>query len=725
MSVTQHVKEYYSQSSAHIEYLKSINRLMDIEDEFDCTKELDGAHDELIKQYLMQLEKIRETHCRLNVGETMIRRMNEKYRQREQSMDRALHVKLFTNMAMNAGKVKYTEKNFAEIFRCVLEENKYPKYGRKNPINRDHVIEMCMSLGWNSDDVNYILLRCLDDDGLNYKSVDDLAAMFALDVPGADATHDRSIRQTVTRRKNAKNNETAVEKRNNKNVTTEMVNVFRKIIEDKKFSLNERKECYIDTLMEYKEFLDSPSETARQYFARILEFEYEDSQDMPVETALENWVFDENAPKMTKEEMKELKSWWVGHGPDEWSIPTVNYSKNAPALFRVSLYHRMQSILDGTLQVGKNDMLYALFYACVQCWERDKTTNAEELKNRSYRFEELCKEILKKSLLPNFYLPHPLEYTIVCSILSGVAVSNTFDGLVYRLKVHSEKAPRHKADEKCEDKHKETLTQETEQASDTEKTKVIVLDSKNQKRINARLLRHAYAMHENHEVLALHNEYAKLLDDFNRIVSAIHFEWKKYDYNEIDVYFEKNGDVGILPRGKFCWNPYKKVTEMCTAVQKLCWNNDRNVLLPVYSDGRWTTVENLIIEFYREQTEKATSEKDAIKQKTDEKYILDSKQLFRARRKMVLYYIWSLLEIKLNGIAFGSQKKDEYVEYKETEPSDLILKKLSDKIELGEKTIKDIQVYARSNLIMKLGSQDYEFERKAHKKQSAYGHNQT
>lgn len=83
---------------------------------------------------------------------------------------------------------------------------------------------------------------------------------------------------------------------------------------------------------------------------------------------------------------------------------------------------RVRDILLGTVPCQKSDLLYLLWFIANLCWfwnHTDTSLTQSELYDRLYDFIDLAENCLNEALLPEFYVPQPMEQCLMLSIVCG------------------------------------------------------------------------------------------------------------------------------------------------------------------------------------------------------------------------------------------------------------------------------------------------------------------
>lgn len=80
---------------------------------------------------------------------------------------------------------------------------------------------------------------------------------------------------------------------------------------------------------------------------------------------------------------------------------------------------RVADILSGKLQAEKGDMLYLLWFTANLIWESNDLPDSNTICCRIIDFMDVARELLEAALLPEFYPPHPMEQSMLLSIVCG------------------------------------------------------------------------------------------------------------------------------------------------------------------------------------------------------------------------------------------------------------------------------------------------------------------
>ena len=102
-----------------------------------------------------------------------------------------------------------------------------------------------------------------------------------------------------------------------------------------------------------------------------------------------------------------------------WSVITTRKDKELSASYGSinSSRTRIQSLLLGTEEVEKSDLLYLLWFTYNLVWGDTEATNEHIICNRILDLKDTASALLDSALLPPFYPPHLMEQSMLLSII--------------------------------------------------------------------------------------------------------------------------------------------------------------------------------------------------------------------------------------------------------------------------------------------------------------------
>lgn len=433
--------------------------------------------DVYIKKVVYQMETARQEFCNCYLGFSLIRRLHAKlaratddpaiceieghlFHVENTRIPSIIHdkypdelkeyVEVFTELAKNSGKIVVGKDIFEGLLRSrfhkILSENRYVKVrGGTTAISRENIIDICIYLGWNSDDADYLLLR-MDDSCLSPNSASDLISRFVLDVPEATMADRKKLQSEYRKAMKVSVPMNLWDK--TQGGTQDRADIFGEILKNKD-NLRRKKLCdqYAEALAFYAPVFELPSLTARDYLERILRVAYvrmgnkdEAIPDVPNNVKLV--IFDDDVKSLEPHERGRLVEALLSetaeandnvlHGTEAISYSIAYDVMAYPVISENGVFAqqlmgaRFIRLLDGEEHVTKRDMLYAIYLMESIKWRNEKATTAEALSNRYTAFKVLADDILMESFLPPFYPVQTLEFVIGKAIMSNLRVEDVF-----------------------------------------------------------------------------------------------------------------------------------------------------------------------------------------------------------------------------------------------------------------------------------------------------------
>lgn len=212
--------------------------------------------------------------------------------------------------------------------------------------------------------------------------------------------------------------------------------------------------------------LDQPSHTALRIYRNLAAYAYDmitekelipdeedylpcmqDLYDAPEETAsAQSLFFDDDAPDPVRcktvadKLLLENQSHSDSLQKDKAKAWHVLSAKSAGVLTSTGgLINqgrtRLADLLAGKLQVEKGDLLYMLWFTSNQIWQNSDAPTQQVISCRVMDFMDAARYILEAALLPGFYPPHPIEQSMLLSIVCGQ--NGTYPSMVYECMLQS------------------------------------------------------------------------------------------------------------------------------------------------------------------------------------------------------------------------------------------------------------------------------------------------
>lgn len=142
-----------------------------------------------------------------------------------------------------------------------------------------------------------------------------------------------------------------------------------------------------------------------------------------------------------------------------WSVITTRKDKELSVSYGSinSSRTRIQSLLRGTEEVEKGDLLYLLWFVFNLVWSDSGTTSNNVVYDRIFDLKDIANAFLEQALLPPFYPPHLMEQSMLLSIIYA-GKTGTDPSVIYGTVLRSlrdtraagKKAGKHTLQEKLE-----------------------------------------------------------------------------------------------------------------------------------------------------------------------------------------------------------------------------------------------------------------------------------
>lgn len=365
--------------------------------------------------------------------------------------DLPTYASIFTCLAIKAGRFKVpddiTEKLLYKRFEAIFTENRFlkntPTQETFDEIKKIHVVELCYSLGWDSQKCDNLLLRS-DLDPLWPNTQEDSVFRWILDVKEAKWRDRYEIPAAVARQADLKKKPAII----HNPATSVAVNTLEKIITDEALTEKQRRKEYVNCLFEYQHVFDHFSNTSRNVFERLLLMGVRNMgwQSSLIEALPQNTLdcLDDDIPPLSGEQQERLiKALYTGQSPTTADLFSANeedlcfkvsfksdlYSypiRSGEKFYRVSLHDELLALLSAEAPIGKNHILYALHLVHVTSQKYKCKESRENFLLEFHSFVETSNIILNDLHLPGFYAACPLEYAIALAYLGGAHRQDVF-----------------------------------------------------------------------------------------------------------------------------------------------------------------------------------------------------------------------------------------------------------------------------------------------------------
>lgn len=350
-------------------------------------------------------------------------------------------------------------------------EWKTPGYAARNKkmhktrLSRDEALQLGHILDFSLEEMQWFLLRTFDvGDSLRYNLSDDLIHIYGF-LTGASWQHVQKLREQYANLSvDRKNSERSV---NQYGWTKDISDTLPNKVTTWKRYPESMDANFLDWMKERAPYLNHPAKTAAviyrnlaalafalvsgeepvpeeelffDYFRNVYEksvdseaslrlFYQNGSLSQACCKAVADTLLLENKVQSASVQKDNTKAWHVLHMHNDG---TVTASGGPVSSGR----KRIQDILTEIQQAEKSDMLYLFWFASNLIWQLSDNPDANTLCCRIFDFMDTARELLSVAMLPEFYPPHPIEQSMLLSILSARTEDDT-PSVVYEYLLHS------------------------------------------------------------------------------------------------------------------------------------------------------------------------------------------------------------------------------------------------------------------------------------------------
>jgi len=361
----------------------------------------------------------------------------------------------------------YDESSANEVSAFLNKTNKKRNRKFKTQITREEALQLGHILDFSIEEMQWFLLRVFDSaEGLRMNHSEDLIEAFGF-LTGASWLHVLKLQNEYIERSATiqKSSTTVLDN----GWTKDMSDTLYGKVEQWKFRPESLDSNFMDWMCLQAPRLDVPSQTAGRIYRNLAAFahdlvtgtettpseeEYADCiQDIYEEEAdngavirllYDNGALSERKCKAVADSlMLENRVQSKSVQPDNtkaWHVLSVKkdgtLSSTGGAVY--SGRTRLADILVGKTEPEKGDMLYLLWFTSNLIWQISDLPDTNALCCRILDFMDTAKCLLEAALLPTFYPPHPIEQSMLLSIVSGrtedTDPSVIYEGMLQALK---------------------------------------------------------------------------------------------------------------------------------------------------------------------------------------------------------------------------------------------------------------------------------------------------
>lgn len=335
-------------------------------------------------------------------------------------------------------RVKENPKQLEKQLSRIEKESK-KQYGTS--FTREEAFRLGHILHFTLEEMQRYLLRVFDvDDGFRMNRSSDLIEAYCFLTGGSCQQAERLKTQYRERTRE-------IEKRDDyqrsQNWTRQTTGGLPERVESWKLHPETMDECFLSWLTERASGLDLPSHTARRIYRNLAAYAYAgdlpeeeeileellhiSDMDEDSEEALESLYCDGEISEAKCRQVAEQLYWEnktitepdMKDNTKTWSVITTRNDKELSVSYGAvnSSRTRIQSLLLGTEEVEKGDLLYLLWFTFNLVWGDRETTNPNVLYDRIFDLKDAADAFLGNALLPPFYPPHLMEQSMLLSII--------------------------------------------------------------------------------------------------------------------------------------------------------------------------------------------------------------------------------------------------------------------------------------------------------------------
>lgn len=308
-------------------------------------------------------------------------------------------------------------------------------FSRKEALQLGHILRFSL------EEMQWYLMRVFDvDDGLRMNHSSDLIEAYCF-------LTEASCFQAEALKKQYHDKTHGIEKRDDcersHNWTQQITSGLLDHIETWKTHPETMDDNFLCWLIDHASGLDIPSRTARRVYRNLASYAYagalpqeerlldellhisdmdEDSEEALDHLYCDGHISESNCNKIAEHlywENKILTDPDVKDNTKPWSVITTRKDKELSVSYGSvnSSRTRIQSLLMGTEEVEKGDLLYLLWFTFNLAWSDTEVTDQNVIYNRIFDLKDAAAAFLDSALLPPFYPPHLMEQSMLLSII--------------------------------------------------------------------------------------------------------------------------------------------------------------------------------------------------------------------------------------------------------------------------------------------------------------------
>lgn len=349
-------------------------------------------------------------------------------------------------------ETKDDPRKFKKAVAEIVKENK-KRYSTR--FSREEAFQLGHILKFTLEEMQWFLMRVfqIEETGIRLNHSNDVVEVYALKT---NATCKRTNQLKELYVKQSAGIEKNDDRARSQNWTATTNNELLLNIESWTRNPDTMDEAFMGWLVSKASGLDIPSRTALRLYRNLAAYAYAGAipeeqdlldeilhiadMDMESEEAEEFLYFNGQISEAKCEEVAEdlyygnndLSGFWESDSTKPWSVINIGKDKKLSVSSGLVNTGRIQSLEDqdsahtrifnllmGTSEVEKGDILYLLWYICNLVYADSNETNRNIVYDRVFDLKEAADALLNAALLPNFYVPHLMEQSMLLSIIYG------------------------------------------------------------------------------------------------------------------------------------------------------------------------------------------------------------------------------------------------------------------------------------------------------------------
>ena len=333
----------------------------------------------------------------------------------------------------------------------------------RHRLTRDEAFKLGHALGFSLAEMQWYLLRAFDfDEALMLRASNDLIEMYGF-LTDASWQHVASLKAGFSSMRSELSDASPTPKYiDTKNMADNLAAQIR-IWQQNPANMDAQ---FMNWLKQHADMLDHPSESALRIYRNLALYAFQLAQslvDIPQEEVFLSDIFDISRSyeesSLVKQQLyeknivserrcKEISMVLMRQNMIQSSSLSADLSKSWHTLKVLDSGElspsggisnedrsRISNLLSGKSSVKKADLLYMFWFISNLVWQNAPPPDRESLHYRLLDFIDNANDLLNAALLPPMYLPHPLEQSMILSIIDA-GISGEDPAVIYESMLH-------------------------------------------------------------------------------------------------------------------------------------------------------------------------------------------------------------------------------------------------------------------------------------------------